>query len=952
VVSRGVPYALGMQFVLLDEAALEISKTLYHHLLQGRSIEEAVRRVRRAVEQNTTLHHPQWIAGIPVLYTHVREPAPPIRLETGHATISPDPDQLQETCDLTALPQALHFVGRSQEISDALEVLLKPAVRGFVLLHGLGGIGKTALSYTIAERASWSYRDRVLAVSFETFATQAGEKQLVVSEAFADRFYTRLARFYGLDPSKYPETRDLQDAILQHRVRSHSLLVLDNMETIIEAQKQGDPIARTVATFLSRLQEGDGAILLTSRSEPPADWGTCISIPIVGLSEEASAEMFLTLLPADRRSSAAESTTRQALARRVHGHPLSIRLLAGRFAVSTSDLTAFLSQIEEELKQAEQTTPSSLEDPNRQRTLYACMDYSVTRLTPEQKQVLHACSLFLAPFLRAFVGLLLEDETEQISILLQQLVHLGLLERKTRSFPEGSAELLEMHLMLRWYIQNRFPEVPAEWRQRYGGIYEQLARQAWQLKGGYDQSAWMRFLIRQSLPDCEAALGYLASTERSSLAYHLATPYERMGQNRRALTLYELALEWYQVAGDIREVAVTQNAMADGLRQQGKPQEALALYQESLRTDKELGDVRSIAVTEANLAQLLFGQGEYTQGLLFAWDAYIQLQKSGYVYDAQTMQSILISMKEMYFSQFTLSWTQQIKEEQPDWLRNVQEIPSSPQLSLSAEQRHIIVANTIVVMTEMPEKRAEWHQALSESLQQAQERNATYDAEFFTSLLSLINSQPVVLPPDHLHAEDLAAVERGLVAAQSREAPPDTIEISEDVVQVVRDFLTTKSWEGTRRILVQQQTHLFQPEVEEFLQYQITLAENTGKHQTAEMLLLHLDLLRDAKAEGIERAFANLAQKVTPPFGMELVARSRIAFHGEPTERMAHMHYLTTLATQTTDEGTKKLIEAIQLALVGGDLSQARQDLDGVYRQAWEAIIGEKDAETSDDEPG
>jgi CHAT domain len=113
VVRQGVPYALGMQFVLLDDAALEISKTLYKHLLQGRSIEEAVRRVRRAVEQNMTLHHPQWIAGIPVLSTHLREPAPAILLETGKPMISPDPAQLQVTCDLTALPQALHFVDRS-----------------------------------------------------------------------------------------------------------------------------------------------------------------------------------------------------------------------------------------------------------------------------------------------------------------------------------------------------------------------------------------------------------------------------------------------------------------------------------------------------------------------------------------------------------------------------------------------------------------------------------------------------------------------------------------------------------------------------------------------------------------------------------------------------------------------------------------------------------------------
>jgi tetratricopeptide (TPR) repeat protein len=571
-----------------------------------------------------------------------------------------------------ALPQALHFVGRSQEISEALEVLLKPAARGFVLLHGLGGIGKTALAYAIAERAGWSYRDRVLAISFETFATQEGEKPVIVSETFADRFYSRLAHFYRLDPSKYPTTRDIQDAILQQRVHLRSLLILDNMETLIEAQKQGDPIARTVASFISRLQEGEGVLLLTSRSEPPSDWGACISIPIVGLSEEASAEMFLTLLPDDRRSSAANGQTRQALARRVQGHPLSIRLLAGRFAESSGDLLTFLGQIEEELKHAEQTTPSSLEDPERQRTLHACMDYSVTRLTPEQKQALHACSLFLAPFLPEFVKKLLEDETDQTPILLQQLVRLGLLERKTRAFPEGSTELLEMHPMLRWYIHNRFSEVPAEWRQQYGSIYGQLARQASQFEGGYDQSAWMRFLIRQSLPDCEAALEYLATTEKSALAYHLARPYERIGQNRRALALYELAIELYQTAGDIRSVAVTQHAMANVLSQQGKPQEALTLYEESLCIKKELGDVRGVAVTEANLAQLLFGQGEYDQGLSFSWDAYIRLQESGYLHDAQIMQSILVSLKETYLSQFNTSWEQLIKEEQPDWLRKVE----------------------------------------------------------------------------------------------------------------------------------------------------------------------------------------------------------------------------------------------------------------------------------------
>src|SRR5439155_18779630 len=184
--------------------------------------------------------------------------------ETGQPTIQPNPERLQTTCDLTALPQAEHFIGRGAETSAALEILLAPAARGFVLLHGLGGIGKTALAHVIAERVSWHYGDRVLTYSFETFATVDAEQHIAVSETFADRFYNRLARFYGIDPAdqQYQTTPALQQAILQRRTRTRSLLVLDNLETLIHALERGDETikaaATPIATFISRLKEGDG----------------------------------------------------------------------------------------------------------------------------------------------------------------------------------------------------------------------------------------------------------------------------------------------------------------------------------------------------------------------------------------------------------------------------------------------------------------------------------------------------------------------------------------------------------------------------------------------------------------------------------------------------------------------------------------------------------------------
>jgi hypothetical protein len=102
-VQRGVPYALGMQFVLPDNAATALSQTFYNFILKERSVEEAMRRTRGILDQNTALQNRQWVAGIPVLYTHLSEPVSPIRLSSGSAVIEPNPKQLKTTYDLAAL---------------------------------------------------------------------------------------------------------------------------------------------------------------------------------------------------------------------------------------------------------------------------------------------------------------------------------------------------------------------------------------------------------------------------------------------------------------------------------------------------------------------------------------------------------------------------------------------------------------------------------------------------------------------------------------------------------------------------------------------------------------------------------------------------------------------------------------------------------------------------------
>jgi hypothetical protein len=161
------------------------------------------------------------------------------------------------------------------------------------------------------------------------------------------------------------------------------------------------------------------------------------------------------------------------------------------------------------------------------------------------------------------------------------------------------------------------------------------------------------------------------------------------------------------------------------------------------------------------------------------------------------------------------------------------------------------------------------------------------------------------------------------------------------MMQAVRDFVNAEDWEATRRVVEAQQTLLFRSEVESLFEQNIAQSRAAGNQRTVEMLELHLTLLRACKANGIAETFEQLAaaQGVELPFDPELIAHSIAAISGGPQEKMAHMQYLATQLSQTTDEELKALINTIQLALFSRDLSQLGQNLSGVYRQGREIIV-------------
>jgi tetratricopeptide (TPR) repeat protein len=163
--------------------------------------------------------------------------------------------------------------------------------------------------------------------------------------------------------------------------------------------------------------------------------------------------------------------------------------------------------------------------------------------------------------------------------------------------------------------------------------------------------------------------------------------------------------------------------------------------------------------------------------------------------------------------------------------------------------------------------------------------------------------------------------------------------VSAEVMQAIQAFLSAGDWAATRQVVEAQQALLFQPEVEAIFEQNIAHVRSQGEEQAVRMLEMHLAVLRACKQQGIAATFAQIENPPDLPFDPDIIPRSIAALRGGPQEKMTHAQYLTTLATQSDDAQLQALVNTIQTALFGGNLDSLGHDLDGVYAQAWAAIV-------------
>jgi tetratricopeptide (TPR) repeat protein len=314
--AAGLPLALGWAASVADERATAFAETFYHELLAGEPVPAAAALARQRVErdglhrkaaggeeqQELTFLLPQLYAARPVevLFDPQGGPEKFQGLETRYELLPGGVKGLKEG-----------FVGRRREQQRLLPALRSGATT-FLLLHGLGGQGKSTLATRLVDRlrgpgfdvrAVVSKRQKgESAVACATAAAAAVVKEI----GLAAKVLQQPGLAAALEAEKDPIARLALAADALARLKC--VLVLDNFEDVLELGPDGQwHVADAgLAEFYARAQtqltsaEG-GRVVVTSRYLPAGTRDDLAGVHVkAGLNDFRDYE-FQKLLKRDER---------------------------------------------------------------------------------------------------------------------------------------------------------------------------------------------------------------------------------------------------------------------------------------------------------------------------------------------------------------------------------------------------------------------------------------------------------------------------------------------------------------------------------------------------------------------------------------------------------------------------------------------------------------------------
>lgn len=463
LLAAGVPQVVAMRYAVGDDYARDLARRFYHDLLAldaPESAEGALNRARCELLEDRLPEHSPVDHATPVVFggTALRFAPPdgrsddldrrrprPQPLLYGSRELDPRPDFVGRGAPLTRLH--LHWLEPGGSARP-------PAV---AIVHGLGGLGKTALAaeaiHLWHRRFKWvfAFQAKPHPLRLEDLLSRLDRRLRTESTTYGAALRERPAAALHRPPEEgftgSERHAALRHALLDALRAEPILLVLDNFETNLEsvgdagADRCADPEWDALLAFLAdRLPETGSRLLITSRRRPAvlANHPRALQVALDPLPE-SEAWLYLRGHRHLRALVFSDDPDDQRLAGRVlevsRGHPLILDRLAA-FAADPAALRETLDELAAMggLSDLPEVFARRLGDDEREAELRYLEDVAQTsidllleRLAPEARRLAWVISLAFEPVWESLLqgvwsGRSREDEAKaQLRALLERL---------------------------------------------------------------------------------------------------------------------------------------------------------------------------------------------------------------------------------------------------------------------------------------------------------------------------------------------------------------------------------------------------------------------------------------------------------------------------------------------------------------------------------------------------
>ncbi len=525
------------------------------------------------------------------------------------------------------LPPQHGFHGRARELYELERQLWTE--RGIVL-HAMGGMGKTALA---TEAAHWwarsgLFRDGACFLSFEQFAS-------------ADRVVQVLGSYLGGPRFEQLPAVEQRDRAIELFQEKGVLMVWDNFESALPqfndgGAPHGNPYTDVERQRLAELFRdltngpGKGCLLVTCR---PGDTGLPGAQPyeLQGLARADSLWLLASILRRDGLTLADPRLSRDKLdplLRDLADHPLSLELVGPYLRTLTPE--AIRADFGKLLAKFQQETPEG-----RNQSLLASLEFSLRHLSPAAREAL--------PWLGLFSGGVFEINLLEVSHLApedwepirRELQGIALL-RSEDDIQIGDRPFLRFHPTLAstaagpTLAQN--PEIRQRFLSSYGAFMRVLAKA---LSGAQSHGA-LEALNREEA-NYRTAVQWAVADQQLQAAARLGAAFSLYLKRSGRLRERDAWVQWLKDAVD--QQGFTEEA-ADYERQhawtrftQGNPQGAVDQLQtliDRLRNTTEFDPAFQLALAVLDLGKVLEHAGASAQAIPFLrqavghWEALVE----------------------------------------------------------------------------------------------------------------------------------------------------------------------------------------------------------------------------------------------------------------------------------------------------------------------------------------